>query len=219
MKRLIKRFLPQGRKKRRLLGGISKGLIMSLDLQSQLQRYLGFDEREIASVISELSSSAHTLIDVGANDGYYTMAFLDSGAECIVACEPGPIGDQLIANAAANGHELSARFRIERRLIGSDAEAVALAKIVDGSPRPTFFKVDVDGAELDVLRSIEHYPYLSDTFWVVETHSQELENRCLDWFAGHRFQTKIISPALWRRLIPERRPIAHNRWLAAWPAR
>jgi hypothetical protein len=195
--------------------GICKGLIMSLDLQSQLQRYLGLDEYEIASAVSQFMSSARTLVDVGANDGYYTVAFLGSKADCVIACEPGAVCDELVANAAANGHKLSKRFRVERRLVGSDVD---LAEIVDGCPLPVFLKVDVDGGELEILRSIEPYPHLGETLWVVETHSRELEGRCVDWFTSRNFRTRIISPAFWRRAIPERRPLAHNRWLIAQSA-
>jgi hypothetical protein len=218
VKRLIKRLLPRGRKQRRILGGICRGLTMSLDLESQLQRYLGLDEREIAGDVWRLSANARTLVDVGANDGYYTMAFLNSEADRVIACEPGDAAKQLMANAAMNGHLVSDRFQVERRLIGTGADAITLAKIIEGCPRPIFFKIDVDGAEVDVLQSIETYPHLHETSWMIETHSPELEQECVEWFDSRNFRTRIISPAPWRRLIPEQRVLLHNRWLIAEPA-
>ena len=219
VKRFVKRLLPGGRKFRRLCGGVSRGLTMAIDLRIQLQRYLGLDEREIASAVSRLSSSCRTLVDIGANDGYYTVAFLESDAVRVVACEPGPASEQLLANAEANGHQLSNRFRLEQRLVGNGAEEATLEEILDDHPRPIFVKLDVDGGELSVIQSVEHYPHLNDISWVVETHSAELEQACIDWFSAHRYQSRIIGPAWWRRLIPEQRPLEQNRWLVARPSK
>lgn len=218
MKSLIKRALvPRGRKLRRLRGGIARNQLMAIDLQSQLQRYLGLDERELAGIVSKLSSSCRTLIDIGANDGYYTVAFVASPAERIVACEPGPASRELLANAAANGHQISDRFRLEQRLVGNAAGEVRLSEILGDNPPPFFVKVDVDGAEVGVLQSAQDYPALNQISWVVETHSVELEETCIDWFSSRGFRTQIIDVAWWRRFIPEKRPLAQNRWLIARP--
>lgn len=218
MKDSVKRAMFKGGKvQRRLRGGISRGQVMSVDLQSQLQRYLGLDERELRRVLLRLISFCRTLVDVGANDGYYTTAFLASSAEKIIACEPGSSGTELLANAKANGHSPSERFHLERRLIGSREGEAGLTELLSGCPRPVLIKVDVDGAEMGVIESAEDYTYLLQTFWVVETHSLELEKSSLVWFANHGFRTEIIDNAWWRRVIPELRPIAHNRWIVAWP--
>jgi hypothetical protein len=216
VKTLIKRaLLPRGKKLRRLQGGLARNQLMAIDLQSQMQRYFGLDERELAGVVAQLSSSCRTLIDVGANDGYYTLAFLASPAERVIACEPGPAGRELLANAAANGHQVSERFHFEQRLVGNGVGEARLSEILNHHPRPIFVKVDVDGGEASVLQSAESYPYPSELSWVVETHSLELERACVDWFSDRRYETEVINPSWWRRFIPEQRPLAHNRWLVA----
>jgi hypothetical protein len=218
VKSFLKRtLLPGGWKMRRLRGGIARHQLMTLDLQTQLQRFLGLDEKELAGIVSKFCSSCRTLIDVGANDGYYTLAFLASPADQVIACEPGPANTELLANAAANGHQLSTRFHLERRLVGCTAGEASLAEIFDGCPTPIFVKVDVDGGEVEVLQSAQSHPALRQTSFVVETHSAELEQNCLEWFSIHGFSTEIINAAWWRLLIPEKRPPAHNRWIAANP--
>ena len=218
MNSFIKRVLvPHGRKLRRLRGGIARNQLMTLDLQSQMQRYLGLDERELAGIVRMLSSACRTLIDVGANDGYYTLAFLASPAERVISCEPGPAGKDLLANAAANGHQISDRFRLEQRLIGNGAGETKLSEVLNDPPTPVFIKVDVDGGEVGVLESAEDHPSLNHIFWVVETHSLELEQDCIGWFSKHGFGSQIIDAAWWRRFLPEKRPLAHNRWLIARP--
>ena len=203
---------------RRLRGGVSRDQLMTINLRTQLQRYLGLDERELAGIVSQLISSCRTLVDVGANDGYYTMAFLASSADRVIACEPGPASRELLGNATANGHQISERFLLERRLIGNNANEAKLSEILDDHPRPIFVKVDVDGGELEVLESARNHPALNQISWVVETHSVELERACLDWFSNHRFHTEIVDAAWWRRLIPEQRPLVQNRWLVAQPS-
>src|SRR4051812_25243878 len=63
------KLLPNTRAMRRIRAGVACGINMELDLQSQFQRYLGFDERELNSTISKLLPSCRSCIDVGANDG------------------------------------------------------------------------------------------------------------------------------------------------------
>ena len=218
MKQFLKKlFLPEGRQVRRVRGGLAKGMLMELDLHSQSQRYWGLDEREIMTEMKKLSLGCKSLIDVGANDGYYTMAFLKSSAERVVACEPGPSADVLRRNAAANGYELDQRFSIVSKPIGIGSEYLTITKLVEGLPQPILLKVDIEGGESDLLASSADCPSLSEMRWLIETHSPELETRCIDWLRSHAYQARIIDNARWRLLLPELRPLRHNRWLIASP--
>lgn len=216
MKRFIKRLIvPEGKHLRRIRGGVAKGMLMELDLQSQSQRYWGLDEREILSHIRLLSSGCKSLVDVGANDGYYTMAFLRSSAERVVACEPGPAAELLIGNALANDYEVNGRFTVVSKPIGAEPGFTPITDLLRDLPRPIFLKVDIEGGEAGLLKSAEAFPFISDTRWLVETHSAELEQQCIGWFHTRGFRTQIIRNARWRALLPEQRPLTHNRWLTA----
>ena len=218
MKQALKRLLfAEGRRLRRLRGGLAKGMLMELDLAHQSQRYWGFDERELIAVFRQSIKDCQSLIDVGANDGYYTMAFLRSEAARVVACEPGPAMQQLLANARANGYEPGARFTVEPRFVGIGTGRVTVAELVRDLPRPVFLKVDIDGGELELLQSAAGCDCLNDLRWLVETHSRELETQCVAWLEARGYQTRIICNAPWRVLLPEQRPLAHNRWLVAGP--
>src|ERR1041384_359975 len=156
MKQFVKRLvLPGGRRVRRLRGGIAKGMLMQIDLEHQSQRFWGFDERELLAIFRQLIPSARSLVDIGANDGYYTMAFLRSNAERVVACEPGPAMDELIENAGANGYWPGDRFIVERRLVGRDDGGVSIAELIKELPRPILLKIDIDCGEFDLLQSAE----------------------------------------------------------------
>lgn len=216
MKQLIKKLIvPEGRKVRRLRGGLAKGMLMDLDLQSQSQRYWGLDEREILTPMRRLAKGCRTLVDVGANDGYYTMAFLKSSADRVVACEPGDVSDLLVLNAKRNGFALNDRFSLVARPIGTGTDCLSMTELLMKLPRPILVKVDIDGGEYDLLQSARDYPFLSETRWLIETHSSELEHQCVEWFRSRGHQTQIIYNARWRVVLPELRPIPHNRWFTA----
>jgi hypothetical protein len=81
---------------------------------------------------------------------------------------------------------------------------------------PCFLKIDVDGGEKDVLEGAKQLLDKGDVRIVLETHSEELEDRCQDALSALGFETHVIDNAWWRFFLPERRPTAHNRWLVAY---
>lgn len=190
---------------------------MELDLSHQSQRYWGFDEREIAEAVLSLMISCKTVVDVGANDGYYTMAFLRSSAEHVIACEPSSTADLLLRNAAANGYHPDDRFCVISKPVGLAAGYISVSELLKDLPTPVFMKVDIDGGEFDLLESAKDYPFLAETCWLIETHSKELEDRCIAWLRERNHHTEIIYNARWRVFLPELRPIAHNRWFTSVP--
>ncbi len=212
-----KLLVPEGRRMRTIPFGIAGGLRMNLDLRNQSQRFFGFDERELFGPLRKLMPQCRSMLDVGANDGYYTLIFLRSGADRVVACEPSDAAERLLQNAAANGFEPGDRFQIVPRFVGLEDGNASLTELVRDLPGPVLIKLDVEGAEWDALKSIESCDRLGDLRWIVETHSLELEEKCLGWFRAHGFFAEIIHNAWWRKLLPETRLVAHNRWLTAVP--
>jgi len=218
MKQLLKKLIvPKGRKLRKIRGGVAKGMLMDLDLSHQSQRYWGFDEREIAEAVLKLMAPCKSIVDVGANDGYYTMAFLRSSAERVIACEPSPVADLLLRNAAANGYHPDDRFSVISKPVGLEAGYISVSELLRDLPTPVFMKVDIDGGEFDLLESAKDYPFLAETYWLIETHSSELEEQCIAWLRDRSHHNQIIYNARWRVLLPELRPIPHNRWFTSVP--
>jgi hypothetical protein len=210
-------ILPKGRSCRKIKAGLASGLKMELDLQSQMQRYSGLDELEIAVHIKRYLSFCKSCVDIGANDGYYTLVFLRSAADQVVACEPGPVVERLVQNANNNGFAENNRLIIERRLIGSSSGQVSIQQVVQDLAGPILVKVDVDGVEMSVLDSASDSNRLKEINWIVETHSAELEKQCVQWFGDHGIKATIIKNAWWRTFLPEQRPLDQNRWLIAEP--
>ena len=129
--------------------------------------------------------------------------------------DPGEVS-LLRQNLSLNG-ESDADVQIVSRF-ASTAQGVRFSALdlinVDRSARG-LVKVDVEGAELDVLHSGSDLLQPKMVDLLIETHSPEVERECVAWLTGRGYATEIIGNAWWRRAIPEYRPIEHNRWLWA----
>ena len=69
--------------------------------------------------------------------------------------------------------------------------------------------------EIDVLEGGQEM-LSRDCRLIVETHSEELERGCIQRLEALGYSCRIIGNAWYRALIPEARPIPHNRWFVAW---
>jgi FkbM family methyltransferase len=67
-----------------------------------------------------------------------------------------------------------------------------------GLPAPDFVKIDVEGAEYDVLRGLEdHYTGVK---WIyLETHGDEVRTQCLNWLLtrGYKIWKGVDETCLW----------------------
>jgi hypothetical protein len=213
-------IVPDGRKPRKILTGPFKGIVMNLSLRSQSQVVLGLFEKETHSWLRRLSKNLATAVDIGAAHGEYTLFFLRrTNATKIYAFEPDrncvPI---LQENLRLNGIHQSSRLDFSMKCVGlsnTDRE-IQLDSLVGSIQHPCLIKMDVDGAEENILKGTQSLNRLPGVRWLIETHSKELENACLEILAAAGFQTRIIQNAWWRMFLPELRPSQHNRWLAAW---
>jgi ribosomal protein L11 methylase PrmA len=212
--------VPDVRKPREILTGPFKGIVMNLSLRSQSQVVLGLFEKETHTWLRRLSKNLATAIDIGAAHGEYTLFFLKrTNATKIYAFEPDlnsvPI---LVENLRLNGIEQSTRLDLSTKLVGlsnTDHE-IQLDSLAASIQPPCLIKMDVDGAEEDILKGTQRLNRLSGVRWLIETHSKDLETACLEILNTAGFQTRIIQNAWWRMFLPELRPSQHNRWLAAW---
>jgi hypothetical protein len=213
-------LVPEGRKPRRIVFGPFKGITMALSLRHQSQTYLGLFEREIHAWLGQLSRGIHTAIDIGADHGEYTLFFLRrTDAERILAFEPNPEALPLLReNLKLNSVAESDRLELSTAAVGEGDSAgkVGLDSLAGSMQLPCFIKMDVDGAEAEVLKGAAKLNSLGGVRWLIETHSRSLECQCVEQLTAAGFETRVIHNAWWRALIPELRPIEHNRWLAAW---
>jgi hypothetical protein len=219
----IKRWLvPSRREARRVWGGVFRGITLELDLADQSQLYVGLFEREVQGWLRRFSRNVRAVMDVGADQGEYTLfALCRTNARRVLAFEPSDTSrERMRRNLHLNGMESDPRLRIVPAFVGSMEKGnwrtlnSFLAEI-DG---PCLVKIDVDGGEAEVLRGATTLVARRDVCWIIETHSAELERECVAILQRAGLRTLIVPNAWWRRFVPELRPIAHNRWLVAFDA-
>lgn len=204
---------------RRIPCGLYRDLIMELNLTSQLQLFLGLQERETHPWIRRWCADAATAIDVGAGTGELVLYFLrKTTIRRVYAFEPSDsTRSTLLRNLALNSYEQDGRVSLSGKFVASrnDQQHCTLDSLCADIQWPCFVKIDVDGSEIDVLRGSEKLLQSGRAVWLIETHSANLETECVKILASLGYVTRVIPNAWYRAFIPETRPIPHNRWLFA----
>jgi precorrin-6B methylase 2 len=209
-------MVPAGRSPRRVRSGLYKDVVLDLDLRSQTQMVLGLWERETYAFVQTAGANAQWLLDIGAGSGEMTLYFLrQPNLIRAIAVEPDSAEvDALRRHLKLNGFSEDSCQIVNGR-IGSGEGMVPLADLVRPLQGRGFIKIDVDGAEMEVLKSAGNLLDEGSVAILIETHSDQLEADCMAWLLKRNYKTSIIKNAWWRRILPDGRVIAHNRWLAA----
>ena len=200
--------------------GMLAGLTMQLDFLHQTQRWLGLQERELYGWIRRLSAGIKTAVDVGANDGMYTLYFLAAtSARQVLSFEPSAecLAD-LNENLALNDFTADDRLKIVSKKVGSKLEEgwTTLDSCLMPIEPPCLVKVDIDGEEGEMFRGAQALLAQPGIRWIVEVHSKALEQECLRILRDAGYRTIVVPNAWWRHFVPELRPLELNHWLVAF---
>lgn len=218
LSRVKNMLVPKGKRPRKVRLGLYKGLTIEADLEHDMQLLTGLWERETHSYIRTAAARCDWAIDIGAGNGELVLFLLEeSEAEPVIAVEPRLEANNAIErNLRLNGMR-GDRLKIRTNHVGVDKGAghVSLDSLTASLFGRGFIKLDVDGAELDILRSGTECLARTGLDLLVETHSSQLEIECMDLLEKHGFTCSVIRNAWWRAILPELRPIDHNRWLWA----
>ena len=217
MKQLIKKILFGDTSIQTIKAGIGKGLKMHIDVSSKTQRIIGLDELEIQKPFKKYSKLSSHFFDIGASDGYYSLLYRKFNSEGMIYL-----------------FEAQTRFKIEQeehfRLNGfkidyqhydkfvsnlDNDKNISIDTLFQKKNETLFFKIDVDGGELDVLNGMKNTAIQNNCYFIIETHTKQLEIDCLNFLQALGYKTKIINQGWYRFFIKENRPIEHNRWFLA----
>lgn len=214
----LRPLLPRGLRPYRVLGGYFAGLKLLLDLQCEFQHYLGLYERELLPHWRRLGRGCRSVVDLGAAKGELAVLFLSRReVSHVVAVEPSqPELQQFHRNLALNGLTGDTRLHLHAGYAGQGQgpEWRTLDQLAAGVAEPILVKIDIDGPESDVLRTGQAL-LKRDCRFVIETHSAEAEAGCIAQLEAAGYTVRVIDRAWWRRLLPEVRIVAHNRWIVA----
>ena len=199
-----KRLVADSVQRVRILRGPFRGARLFLNPRHSLRKIFGLYEHELNHWIDNALGKVSTVIDVGANDGYFTFgcaaAFrrLKRSAE-IIAFEPQPEAyAQLLASAQRRGaNESTANkidIRIQQRFVGaveSDQCATLDALVQPEQSCRALIKIDVEGAELDVIAGASRWLTRSNLF-LIEVHDPSFIERIRGRFAAAGLELKNI---------------------------
>lgn len=215
-------FVPKGRAPRTIQSGIFQGIRMELNLQHQTQYYLGLHERELYPWVQRFSKDIRAAVDIGVGEGEYAVYFLTkTPAEVVLAFEPNEACQaQTASNLILNRLSNHPRLKLLRKFLGSfdKNDTCTLDSYASLISSPCLIKMDVDGGELQVLRGARQILHMPDVRWIIETHTERLEEQCARVLSQAGYAVTIIPNAWWRIFIPEMRISQRgnfNRWLVA----
>jgi FkbM family methyltransferase len=198
---------------------LARGLRFLIDPAHKFQRLIGVDELEIVRHVRRSAAGARTAIDVGASDGYYALYFASQAhIGRVYAFEPDAgLRTHAADNFRINGPELGEKLRLSGAFVGdtpADNE-MRLDNLLQDAEFPVVIKIDVDGGETKVLAGATRLLQGGECRLVIETHSADLERACVAMLQEWGYRTLIVPNGWYRRILPERRVIPHNRWLVA----
>jgi hypothetical protein len=186
---------------------------MRIDFASQTRIYLGLYEIELDRHLRRMLHPGMTSFDVGAQHGYDSLAIAARTGAAVAAFECDPECLEGMRESFALNPLLAPRIHPVQAKVGTDAGGLGLDEwAYNGGFVPDFIKLDIEGGELDALRSAgrilsERHPAL-----VVEVHSAQLERDTGGLLVRHGYRPLVVSQ---RFLWPDRRPAQHNRWIVA----
>jgi hypothetical protein len=204
-------ILPRGLRPRTVRGGRLKGVRCYLDLSKSTQPWRGVYERCLQDWLAKNVKEGATCLDIGASDGYFSllMSKLAGPQGSIFAFEPGEDGSQILKNFELNPKVPLARVEVFRKFVSAESsdQSVSIDALVmeRNLPRVDVIKIDVDGAEIDVLQGMSitlerFHPHL-----FIEVHSEGLLEKVKSITDGLGYNMKLEQPP-----AHEQRPIEFN---------
>lgn len=182
--------------------------------------WLGTYEREKVALLHRLLGPKSVFVDVGAHAGYFSLVAARTVGQdgAVVAIEPDArniqrLRDHIALNCLTNVavHEAAAgasngwaRFQsshssYQGRLSGEGVpmQVVTLDTAVASTHRRVdLIKIDVEGAEYDVLQGTSLLLRRDRPVLLLATHSVDLRRKCEDLLASHGYLTNRLTDVL-----------------------
>ncbi len=220
----FKRFVPTAERKLPILRGPLRGGKFYASPRSSLRKVFGIFEHELNPWLHKAVKEVHALLDVGAADGYYTFgiaaAFERAGKLGKIFCfEPEAHFCALLNQSAAPYRQAGHEINVIQKLVGNvegRPDMMPLSNIEQssvGNDVRTLIKIDVEGAEIDVLESGGHWLNPRNLF-LVEVHAEPLIPAVIEILAAHGVSLEMVEQKPHWLLGRERRS-PDNRWLVS----
>jgi hypothetical protein len=187
---VLKSVLPNRPMPLRIWRGPLRGGRAVMNPRNSLRKVLGLYEHELNEWLDSVLRVTSRVIDVGANDGYFTFgcaaAFrrLQKKSE-IVAFEPETEHFRSLSDSLRSQPDRLVEITLINSFAG--ANETADSRTLDSLPNDrhnTLIKIDVEGAEEDVLAGAMSWLRQSNYF-LIEVHKREFLESIPRLFASH----------------------------------
>jgi FkbM family methyltransferase len=205
----------------RVLGGVARGARLELDLTREKAYWLGRYELPVQDAMRRYVGPGSVVYDVGAHLGFFAVAAATLGAR-VYAFEAAPenaarIRRHALLNGApievVEGAVWDVAGTVGLRAGDSDREwrthgagslqTVVLDEFVVAHELPTLVKIDVEGAEVHVLRGAGSLLRTSRPVVICELHGEPARTEALELLSGYELHA---LPNEWRVLAVPKRP-------------
>jgi FkbM family methyltransferase len=203
----VRRLLPNKPLLVAVLRGPFRGARLLLNPRHSLRKIFGLYEHELNQWIEQALHLVDKVVDVGANDGYFTFGCAAAFRRLkkpgrIIAFEPQAKHFAQLQMSEKHRQERGAanvEIWIEQRFVGNEEfndnttlDAVANRPIPSIKPRNALVKVDVEGAEIDVIEGASSWLDHSNLF-LIEVHNEAFIERIKERFAARSLHLKLIK--------------------------
>lgn len=198
--------------------GPFRGARVMLRPRVSLRKVFGVYEHELNTWIERALDRIHRVIDVGANDGYFTFG-------CLAAMKRRRLPIDIVAFEPQEYHVNDLRSSIEKsrspgiflipKYCGAvcDDTMATLDSLAANDRENTLIKIDIEGAELDALQGARTWIHPSNLF-LIEVHRESLEKPIRELFQANGCGLERIDhDPHW--LLGEERRDGENFWLVS----
>jgi len=175
---ILKRAFPNRPVATRIWRGPFRGARIVMNPRQSMRKVFGFYEHELNCWLERALCRVTRVLDVGANDGYFTFgcaaAFRRLGKTGkIIGFEPQRECVRALRASVAAQKSTDIRFEIIQSLVGCDVREgmTTLDALPIAGRTHTLVKIDVEGAELDVIKGARSWMEPSNPF-VIEVHQE-----------------------------------------------
>jgi hypothetical protein len=216
----LKRLLPDRDVPMRIWRGPFRGATVVMNPRVSLRKAFGFYEHELNVWLERALGRVSRVIDVGANDGYFTFgcaaALARRGIPAeIVAFEPQARHVGALRAGAVRRSRDGVHIDVVQSMVGK--AITESTTTLDSLPAPdrdhTLIKIDVEGAELEVIAGAESWLRPSNLF-VIEVHCHEYLAQLRNAFASRGLTLRQIEQQPLPLLGRDLRDV-DNRWLVS----
>lgn len=187
-----------------ILSGPFQGARIHLNPRNSLRKVCGVYEYQLNKWLKEVLSSRTSVFDVGANDGYFTYGCAKAIKRYhqkgyILAFDPAMDEHPALKNSATSSQYAGINFEFLPLYVGanSDNQTITLNQAYQERPflhdKPSLIKVDVEGAEIEVLRGA-NLLLQEPHHWVVEVHGDHLLEPVIEFFTEAKRPVNVYSP-------------------------